>query len=239
MIQRRTVLALPALLLAGCASGPRNVEQDNAIRRLAIVSILEEDLPVVRIGLTVFNNTAATLAPGFSVNQVAEKVVAERVSKSRPTWTIVQTPYDSKTLATQLRSSSGRPGGYDASRLQSDLASIANTSSADALLVIVPEQYERVPFPGIGIRVRTLSLSSISDVEVVTAVTIRMLDAKAMPVAAAGTMHDTQSTVPASSLGLGYDLTTLDSESTKLAFRPVLLAQIQRGIFACMAGLQL
>lgn len=226
-------------LLGGCGAQPRTPEQEAAIHRVAIVSMLEEDVPIVRIGLTVFNNAATQVVPDRSINESATSTVAERLKRTRPQWVIVDAKYDARALVNKLRSPKGFIHGYDADKVSADLTEIARVAGADALLVVVPEGYERVPVVGVGVAMRTLSMSSVGNADIYSAITIRMLDRTGKQIDAAGTMHETQVSLPAASLGLSYDLTAVNTPEAKAKISTALLNQLRRGVDACMTGLKL
>ena len=99
------VLFALASVLTGCAmTQPRTVAEDRDIKKVAIVSLLEEKTPVSHFGLTVFNNDHKVVDQKGELNRTALRVVEQRLQAARPQWSIVAIPSDA-ALAAKLNDS--------------------------------------------------------------------------------------------------------------------------------------
>jgi hypothetical protein len=231
MLGRRAMalcLCVTALWVAGCASEPRNAQTDATIKTVAVVSMLEEDIHLRKLGLTVFNNDTRPIGRDMGLNRLAVQTVEARLRKARPEWLIVASDADSKALATQV----ARPtfNAFYPEGVKAELAAIAKRTNADALFVVVPTTRENAP-PGRGVGALVRALPGMDPrLDIQAYVLLVLVDAKGEQITNRSTGNEGLRTLTASALGLSGDLTSLESGET----RSRLVEAIQRQLVTAL-----
>lgn len=156
-IRRLVVLQLLVLIgLAGCAGAARRTaETDAAIKSVAVVSLLQEDVPVQKIGLTVFNNDALTVPMKGELNTMATTLIESRLKSARPGWAVKPSGVDSAELSQKFRDA-GVSWSSHTGTIKADLAAAANSAGADALFVVIDTSLENERGKGVGAILRAL-----------------------------------------------------------------------------------
>lgn len=159
MLSFRRLVFLPLLVLiglGGCAGAARRtVDTDAAIRSVAVVSLLQEDVPVQKIGLTVFNNDARTVPMSGELNKIAVAVVESRLKVARPAWVVKPSNADGAKLS-QKFGGAGISWSSHTGTIKSDLAALANSAGVDALFVVIDTALENERGKGVGVVLRAL-----------------------------------------------------------------------------------
>ncbi len=159
MLSFRRLVFLPLLVLiglGGCAGAARRtLDTDAVMKSVAVVSLLQEDVPVQKIGLTVFNNDQRTVPMKGELNKVATAVVESRLKLARPTWVVKPSNADGAKLS-QKFGSAGISWSSHTGTIKSDLAALASAAGVDALFVVIDTALENERGKGVGIVLRAL-----------------------------------------------------------------------------------
>jgi hypothetical protein len=189
--------------LSGCASAPRTIDSDKGIKKVAIVSMLDENAPIVHVGLTAFNNDHATIDQHGELNRIATDTIEQRLHTARPDWAIVPVAPD-PALAT--KSGSGIPWTSFTGNVKEDLQRIARDNDADLVFAVVTTTRENSPGRGVGIWMRALSKDSLGTVLVHAHVLLVLVDRNGTEIT---NRSGPDADLKASELGLNYDLSSL------------------------------
>ena len=198
-----------AVLLTGCASAPRTAETDQGIKRVAIVSMLQENAPVVHLGLTVFNNDRKTVDQDGALNRLAVDVVAQRVRAARPGWTVVPVALDPAMVK---KSNGAIPWTSFTGSVKEDLQRIARDADADLVFAVVDATRENSPGRGVGISTRVLTRDSAGSALVHAHVLLVLASRDGTEITNRG---GPDAHMPATDLGLNYDLSSLEDPQVR------------------------
>lgn len=231
---RGSLIATVVCLVTACGGNPRTSEQDAILKRVAVLSLLNEEAQILRTGLTVFNNDSATVDLRGRANADAVSVVQIRLRSNRPDWTLVEVQPDRERLLEKLRKRSWNGG---VSAITEDLAAIAKAERADSVFVIAPARFEREPIVGLGVWLRSLSGSTPASVAVYATVVVYMVDKNGETIANRTGGDNFVSYARTSELGITYDLSTVNDPSVQSRVSTALLAQLQSALTAAMSYL--
>jgi hypothetical protein len=223
-----SVLTLVALstLLSACASAPRSIESDKGVKKVAVVSMLQENAPIVHVGLTVFNNDRTTVDQRGELNRLATQVVEQRLHAARPEWTIVPVQ-SNETLA--KKSASGTPWFSFTGNVKEDLQRIAHDTDADLVFAVVDTTQENSPGRGVGIWMRALSKDSPGTALVHAHVLLVLVDKNGTEITNRG---GSNASVPATELGLNYDLSSLKDPQVHQRVSDAMRKQLETALTA-------
>lgn len=197
-----TLMAL-ASLLSACASAPRSAEADKGVKKVVIVSMLEENAPVIHTGFTVFNNDRTAVDQRGELNRIATDVIERRLHTARPDWSIVPTTPDT-ALAKKNNSSTSWTGFTG--NVKEDLQRIARDTGADLIFAVVDTTRENSVGRGVGVRLRALSKDSLGNALVHAHVLLVLVDKNGTEIT---NRSGSDGNLPATELGLNYDLSSL------------------------------
>ena len=217
---------IAACLLAGCASPPRTAADDQAVHKVAVLSLLDEQTPVSRVGLTVFNNQRLTIDQHGALNAFADEVLEKRLRAARPNWTVVQARADARALEEKNR---GTPWTSFTGRISDDLRRIAQESGADLMFVVIDTTMENSPGRGVGVSMRTMSLNSVDKALLHTHALLVLVDRDGKELTNRG-IAGGDKTVDAKDLGLSYDLSTLQQPEVQKRVADALRQQLAQGL---------
>jgi hypothetical protein len=220
-------------LVAGCASAPRTSADDQTVHKVAVLSLLDEQTPVSRVGLTVFNNARESIDQRGTLNAFANEVLEKRLHAARPNWTVVQADADAKGLA---KKNEGPAWTSFTGRISGDLQQIAQHSGADLMFVAIDTTLENSLGRGVGVWMRTISLSSVTNAHLHTHVLLVLVDRDGKELARYSAA-DGDKTVDAKSLGLSYDLSTLQQPNVKERVSEALHQQLAQGLTQAARGM--
>ncbi|OFA00742.1 hypothetical protein DUPY_23940 [Duganella phyllosphaerae] len=199
-----------ASVLTGCAmTQPRTLEEDRNVKKVAIVSLLEEKTPVAHFGLTVFNNDYKIVDQKGELNRTALRVVEERLHAARPQWSIVAVPTDA-ALAAKLND--GIPWVSFTNRVKPELLAIARDTGADLVFVMLDTTSDNTQARGMGIRTRTMNKDNVGNAMVHARIMLALLDKNGEEIRRAG---GPDGSVPAAEIGLNYDLSSLQDPAVE------------------------
>lgn len=202
-------LALAAVM-TGCAiTQPRTVEEDRNIKKVAIVSLLEEKTPVVHFGLTVFNNDRKVIDQKGELNRTALRVVEQRLQAARPQWAIVAVPFDAALAA---KMSDNIPWVSFTNRVKPELQAIARETGADLVFVMLDTTSDTTQARGMGIRTRTMNKDNVGNAMVHARIMLALVDKNGEEIRRAG---GADGSVPAADIGLNYDLSSLQDPAVE------------------------
>ena len=148
------LLAVASLFaLAGCASKPRTAQEDSKIKSVAIVSAMDEQIKVRKLGVTVFGNIQQSVNMNGLLKSTASDVLNERFRTSRPAWVVKAAEHDSAALAAKL---SGPTLSLTTltGRISNELRAIAASADVDALFVVIDDAPGNYPGRGVGVVAR-------------------------------------------------------------------------------------
>jgi len=233
----RLAMLLPALIVAGllgaCASAPRTAADDQSEHKVAVLSLLEEQTPVARIGLTAFNNQRATIDQRGTLNAFADKVLEKRLRAARPNWTVVRARVDAKALADK---NAGPAWTSFTGRISDDLRQIARDTGADLMFVVIDTTLENSPGRSVGVWMRTLSSSSVGKAQLHTHALLVLVDRDGKELARYSTANGDK-TVDTKDLGLSYDLSTLQQPEVRDRVSAALRQQLALGLDQAARGM--
>lgn len=221
IVSSATAWVVFATLLSGCASAPRTADADKAIRKVAVVSLLNENAPVVHLGLTVFNNDRTVIDQHGELNRLATNVIEQRLHAARPDWTIVPVPTDA---ALAKKSASGTPWVSFTGNIKEDLQRAARDADADLVFAIIDTTQENSPGRGVGIQTRSLSKSMPGSAVVHAHVLLVLVDRNGTELTRRG---GSDGRVSASDLGLNYDLSSLQDTQVQQRVSTALREQLR------------
>ena len=158
-------LCLLSLLLYGCAAYPSKItEKEGKIKEVAVISLVQNSVPVSRIGLTVFNNASTSFVPSTNLNELISQKIETHLRSSRPNWRI-RTAIPSTELLGRLDALEKKGGNAEEYRaLIRDTAQSLSKNGADAVFIAMssPRQYQ--PFRNAaGVFLRTSNTSQLQD----------------------------------------------------------------------------
>lgn len=190
--------------LAGCAgTARRTVEADAAIKAVAVVSLLREDVPVQKLGLTVFNNDQRIVPMDGELNAAATAAVQSRLKAARPAWVMKPSNTDVASLAKKFNGA-GISWSSHTGTIKPELAALARAAGADALFVVIDTSLENERGRGVGVVVRALpglEPSALLHANVL----VVLVDAAGNEIT--NRIGSGSSQVKAAELGLGADIT--------------------------------
>jgi len=154
----RLAAVLVAVVLAGCAAQPLSQEQLQTIRSVGVVWLVPDRITFQKLGLTVFGNERSSFDMGEPLEPLVVRAVTDRLTGTRPTWSVRPLRYDAAALLQRVRSG-GMALSRDVERIAPDLAGLASADGVDALLVFVPVRWDNAPYfggEGLGVWRRAL-----------------------------------------------------------------------------------
>ena len=235
---RALVCILFVAILAGCAAPVvRTPEVDRSVKSVAVISLLDEQTRVERIGLTVFNNKAVVVDQTGSLNSFAIDTIEESLRKSRPTWQLKDARGEVPAMLA-AKKAAGTSWTSQVSAFQKELAGLANKLDADLLFVVVDFSLENSPGRGVGVRLRTMSLSTVKDATVHSVCLVALVDRNGNEVTNRwGGRAATFATIPAADLGLDYDLSAVGAPETREKLKSSMRERLRASLTAAATGM--
>lgn len=155
MFKRFFYLFATTALISGCAAPQLSAEADAKVSRVAIVVLVQEEVPYTRLGLTVFGNESTKVDMSGQVENAIRAAIIKRLELTRPNWEVKGIPYDRKALMTAM-SGSGLVMSSALERIEGELAKLAAIGAVDLLLVFTEARYDRIGGAGVGITERAV-----------------------------------------------------------------------------------
>lgn len=229
MIQFLRILCagmLAALLLSGCTA-PRTVQQDAAIRSVAVVSLLSEAGPVNHQGLTIFNNHEGHVDQGGKLREVAHDTIAQRLRQVRPNWTVKVNDADLAPMHEKLKN---KPLLTDEiPYLSSELSELARRLDVDALFVLLDTKNDNYIGRGVGIDFRAL-MNEPDHVFARAQLALVLVDRNAQRLLGRGATKEDRRQVPNSAIGLRSDMSTLNDPQVRAAVSRTMQTQLKAAL---------
>lgn len=138
-------LSFILLLLTGCATVPKTVtpENINAIKRVAVVSLLGDEIHFRKIGTTVFTNVDKKFSvQEWGIDQHIENLVKNEF-KNNKSIQLVEINFDKEKLKDIYKSTNRIPyADYDLKYVDKYLHDVATSEQVDALILIAETSIE-------------------------------------------------------------------------------------------------
>lgn len=179
---RWLALAFTALTLAGCAANHLKPEQAGQLQRVGVISLLPDALRYQKIGVTVFNNEAATRPVGSALNDTARQAVAAYLTSRNKT--VVQVEVDVAALVQRMRIGAF---SFDMplDRIRPDIEDIARKHRLDGVILVEELFNPDLGTRGIVVHLRG-GLGSIELAQLRPNVSITVVDPAAKPLGRRG-----------------------------------------------------
>lgn len=174
---KRLFLLAVALALTGCAAPRLSQQAEQQIKTVGIVTLVPEKANFTKIGLTVFNNEYAQIEMGEQINATIQGTLTKQLAVVRPGWKVKPVSYP-RTEWIQRMNASGFFVSSPQERLAKDLTELARVNQLDAIVVVNKYRPENVHGDGVGILLRTLSLSSVGDAYVTSYLYANIVNSK-------------------------------------------------------------
>lgn len=173
---KKLLICLIAVFLSGCAAKKLSEVDEKRIRNVGVVSLISEDASFQKIGLTVFNNEKTVIEMKGQLAATITSTVKLRLSQSRPQWSVKDIGSEQSAIFEKYRvSGGGVPSQQE--KIKKDLAQMAKDSGLDAIVVVFPMSYEHAMHgKGVGVILRTMSLSSITRGYALAAIGLTLVD---------------------------------------------------------------
>lgn len=226
-LNRRTWIATGLTVFLGACATPKASERDASFKTVAVLSLIDEKARIARIGLTAFNNESKFLNLEGRCNDTIQASVADRLHRLRPGWKVVPAATVPELSVAKMADTYQ---GYFRSSVGPDIAAVARASGADAVFVVGPNFYSATPVMGAGLVLRTLSLTEVQSAAMYATIRVSLFDAGGNELGSALAGDDFVGGMSASSLGLTYDLSTLDSPATHERVVAALLKQMETAV---------
>jgi hypothetical protein len=228
------------LSLASCSSIPGKIVEDTTVaKNVVVVGMVENSIPVARIGLTVFNNASTAIRLSDDLNHFIGEEISRQLKTLRPHWH-VQVFQPSQDLLNRLSKLRAEGAGGEAYQLViRDAALPALEEGADMVLVALPAAPQYSPFrDSSGVVLRTSSLSKVDGARVFGAVSISAT-AKSGKLVASNSAPDGYyfTDVPASDLKLTYALDSVLSGAAPGLVEAAVHKQLARNIAEVLSRL--
>jgi hypothetical protein len=189
------------LAIGGCAApDPRTLSSDQTFKRVAVVSLLDEDSTLSNIGLTIFNNSATKISHDGQLNDLATKTIEASLTASRPGWELVSASTERPGLLDRRRSFSSI---FVLGGMKADFAQLAQRLNVDAVFVLLPSRWDDTGQRGVGARMYSGPLRDTNSMHLYAMLTLSIVDRSGEGIAHRSGMNAQQETVPTGALGLG------------------------------------
>jgi hypothetical protein len=233
-------LVIVCVSLVSCSSIPGKIDENTKeTRNVAIVGLVENSIPVSRIGLTVFNNATVAIRPREDLNNFIAEEISLQLKSLRPNWNVYVVQPSQDLLDRLSRLDAKHAGGDEYQLVIHDAAVPALGAGADLVLVALPAAPQYSPFRNSsGVLLRTLSLSKVDSARVFGAVSISATS-KSGKISASNSAPDGFYFIdfPASDLKLSYELNSVSSGPTPALVEAAVHKQISRNISEVLSRL--
>jgi hypothetical protein len=233
-LRRLFVAAVSCTLVACAAPVKRTSADDQSIRSVAVVSLLNEKTTVDRIGLTVFNNKSVLIDQSGVLNNVAIAAVEGSLRAARPAWEMKDARREVAALV-ERKNAAGTSWTSAVSSISGELASLANRLNVDAMFVVVDHNLENMPGRGVGARLRTLSVNSVRDITVHAVTLVVLVDRSGKEVT--NRWATPFQTLPAAELGIDYEMSVLATPEGQQRLRSLMQQRLQTSLTAATAAM--
>ena len=219
-------------ILTGCAaSSIRTPAIDSPIKSVAVVSLLDEKTRVERIGLTVFNNKAETVDQTGSLNAFAIDTVEESLRQSRPGWKLKDGRAEIQSLLA-AKKAGGTSWNSQVSAFQKDLAAVAKKLDVDLMFVVVDFAPENTPGRGVGVRLRTMSLSTLNDATIHAVCLLVLVDRNGNEVTNRWGSQTAIAKIPAGEIGIDYELSNVADPEMQAKLKSLMRERLKASLEA-------
>jgi hypothetical protein len=226
-----------ALGLGGCAAPTvRTPEIDRSVKAVAVVSLLDEQTRVDRIGLTAFNNKSLVVDQTGALNAFAIDTVETTLRRARPGWQLKDARAEIPAML-QAKKAGGVSWNTPVSAIQKDLAALASKLDVDMMFVVIDHALENSPGRGVGIRLRTMSLTSLKDANVHAVCLLVLVDRNGNQITNQWGGPATYASLPADSLGIDYDMTGLSGPDMQQKLKSLMRERLKATLESSAAGI--
>ena len=236
-IFRTFVVLFFLAFVVGCAAPvTRTLAEDQAIKSVAVISLLEEKTQVKLVGLTVFNNKTAVVDQTNVLNNVAVDTVEAALRKSRPGWVLKDARPETAAMISKLKSASGFRSSKTR-EIAPDISQLAKKLNVDLVFVVVDSRVEDSHGQGVGIVLRTLSLASVKNANVHAICHLYLFGRDGQELAIRWTGGVAFGSVPAADLNLDYELTNISSKETQDRLEKAMQDRLKIGLTSATTGM--
>jgi hypothetical protein len=187
------------------------------------------DIPVHRVGLTVFNNAAVTLHAKKDFNDIVTRGIQARLASTRPDWKVqAVTP-----PAAILERINAKNAGGDAFRaIIRDITLPLIADGNDAVVIVIPSNPQYSPFTsGAGVLLRTMSLTTVKVARVFGTVNVMVAVRDGSIAASQGTVDNfTFTDIPVTDLRLDDDIQNKMTPATQSLIEEAIEKQYARAV---------
>jgi hypothetical protein len=223
--------AIAVLGLAGCAA-PASMESDAAIRKVAILTVLDESGPVNKVGLTVFQNDSLKIAQDGGLSRTAVETITQRLHQSRPAWQIVPAGVDLVALGEKYKDGIGTFTDSEG-KLRPELDSILKRLDVDAVFLVTDSNITQGAAPGAGVGIALRKLPGLDAHVVLRAhVYVEMLDKSGTRLHGWG--GGESALIKASAYGLTDDLASANTPEARASLSQAMRAELRRDVDAAL-----
>ncbi len=214
--------------LSACASPPRTAEADSGFKTVGVVSLVDEDTPAHRIGLTVFNNDYRTISMGGELNRIATTTLEDRLRQKRSSWTVKPMDADSKALLAKFKSG-GVSWSSQTGNIKAELAELAKVKGVDALFVVIDTSLENSRGRGVGMVIQAPPLVT-PRVTVHSRILVVLVDKNGAEIT--NRVGNQEINAPASEFGLTGDASSIDSPGVQDKLKTTYREFLSKGVGA-------
>lgn len=151
---KRWFMVLALIGLAGCGL-PLNDSRKAAIRNLAVISAIGDDVSLSRIlGSRLFGDVEEPQRLEWSFDKIASDAVIEKIRASNPGIEIIPLDYNSNDLADKIHKSESLRSFSDPTRIHPEIRQLTNGKPIDTLIVIARDDFSQgalLSYEGVGI----------------------------------------------------------------------------------------
>lgn len=223
--------ALAALALGGCAT-PLSSQDDAAIRKVTILTVLDESGRVDKRGLTVFANDSMTIPQGGALSRTAVETITQRLHQSRPSWQVVPSGIDLVALGAKYKDGIATFNDSEG-KLRPELDDILKRLDTDAVFLVTETNPSNGAAPGPGVGIALRKLPGIDPHVVVRAhVYVELLDKSGK--SRTGWGGGETGLLKASDFGLTDELTSADTPAARAKLSDAMRAELRRDLDTAM-----
>lgn len=222
--------SLLGILLAGCAS-PRTAELDQAVRRVAVVSVMDEATPVERRGLTIFERTSRTVDQSGVLNNLVIDTVESQLRRARPAWTLVDARAEVAGLGTAWRKKGA--SWEDQQRL---VAQLATKLGVDHVFVVKDSGSQNFEGDGLGLSFRAIIPDQkLGFTMIHTFISLQMRNERGELVSSREAGLDPNRDFQTRDLGLNFDLSALDRPEVQARVKSVTQPLLRQAVLSALS----
>lgn len=226
---KKFLIIVLAIFITGCASTRITPEDEKRIRNVAVITLVPDKANFEKIGLTVFNNERSEFDMGDQITSTIFSTAKKRITAARPKWTIKDISYDRPLLIERINKRS-IVMSYAEERIEKELAELSRNNDLDAIFVVTAQQYDSIPGNGVGVWLRTMSLSSIGRAYVHSNIDVKVVGSNGTVIARGFGLPENPKVINPAAYDIKYEMNDNMNPNVLNRLRPEILEQLQRSI---------